>query len=134
MRQIKGKRKGLNIFNYLNGDRMETAHRLYNTRIIECLESPEGYSILLNTGGFNTKHTKNCMNDFLAKWDLKVIQRNFKWYVVGGDKYSVFSKEHKGFEFTNNESIHLKLIYGEEWGKFKVMNMDGAFKFWSQVK
>ena len=121
MRQIKGKRKGLNIFNYLKGDRMETAHRLYDTRIIECLESPEGYSILLNTGGFNTNHTKNC-------------QRNFKWYVVGGDKYSVFSKEHKGFEFTNNESIHLKLIYGEEWGKFKVMNMDGAFKFWSQVK
>ena len=72
---IKGKRKGLEIF---NSDGREL-HRLYNTIIVE----RDSDRVTLNTGGWETNHTKNCMNDFLSDFGIKVSQVKFKWYVTG---------------------------------------------------
>ena len=75
MRQIKGQRKGLSVWNV--GDK--EYHRLYNTIIVE----RDGDKVTLNTGGWKTNHTKNCMNDFLKLFGFGVVQKDFVWYIRG---------------------------------------------------
>lgn len=66
-------RKGLIAFNSGNGT---SFYRLYNTNILVINEK----YIQLNTDGFTTNHTKNCMNDNLPD-GYSVYQKDFKWYV-----------------------------------------------------
>lgn len=78
----KPNRKGLNfVYIPLTGVNMEIVHTnhvvLYDTKIIETCNN----SIRLNTNGFRTNHTKNCMNDFLTPLGIRVFQKNLKWYV-----------------------------------------------------
>ena len=68
-------RKGLSVWNV--GDK--EYHKLYDTVIVE----RDGDKVTLNTGGWKTNHTKNCMNDFLKRFGFKVSQVDFVWYVSG---------------------------------------------------
>ena len=68
-------RKGLSVWNV--GDK--EYHKLYDTVIVE----RDGDKVTLNTGGWKTNHTKNCMNDFLKRFGFKVYQQDFVWYVSG---------------------------------------------------
>lgn len=68
-------RKGLNVWNV--GDK--EYHKLYDTVIVE----RDGDKVTLNTGGWKTNHTKNCMNDFLKSFGFGVYQKDFVWYVRG---------------------------------------------------
>ena len=77
--QIKGQRKGLEIFSIGNKE----YRRLYDTVIVDFNHDSEGRTVTLNTGGWKTNHTKNCMNDFLRRFGFRVFQKNFKWYVRG---------------------------------------------------
>ena len=73
------KRKGLNVV-ILKGcefSGIETVAQLYDTLIYK---ESNGY-ITLNSGGWRTKHTKNCINDLLPD-GFKLYQRDFNWYVV----------------------------------------------------
>lgn len=71
-------RAGLNFKYFKNEDNGEdiTLVRLYGTIIVL---SEAGY-IRLNTDGHNTRHTKNCMNDFLPN-GYTIFQEDFEWYV-----------------------------------------------------
>jgi len=78
MKKIKGTRAGLQILDS-NGT---TIHKLYNTNIVKIEHTDTGYiNIVLNSGGYKTNHTKNCMNDVLNRFDIKVFQKNFKWFL-----------------------------------------------------
>ena len=79
-RQIKGKRKGLEIFNI--GDK--EYYKLYDTVIvIREIQADGSHRIRLNHNGWKTNHTKNCINDFLSRFGFKVFQKDFVWYVRG---------------------------------------------------
>ena len=79
-RQIKGQRKGLNIFSIGNKE----YYKLYDTVIVIAEHLDDGSTrIRLNNGGWKTNHTKNCMNDFLKRFGFKVYQQDFVWYVSG---------------------------------------------------
>jgi hypothetical protein len=65
-------RKGLNVINLPEG----TVAQLYNTRIYDGRDG----KIILNSGGWRTRHTKNCINDLLPK-DYYLYQEAFTWYV-----------------------------------------------------
>jgi len=74
-------RKGLNLVTtYLTDLNMEsvknTIAQLYDTVIYHRCEN----EVRLNTSGFKTNHTKNCMNDLLPS-GYRVFQKDFKWYV-----------------------------------------------------
>ena len=66
------KRSGLNVTNY----RGQTIAQLYNTVIF----IREGNNIKLNSGGWRTNHTKNCINDLLPA-RLHLYQKDFEWYL-----------------------------------------------------
>jgi hypothetical protein len=52
---------------------------LYNTMIVKvCLDDKH---IRLNSGGYKTPHTKNCMNKVLEPYGFKVVQKKKVWYV-----------------------------------------------------
>lgn len=71
------KRKGLEKVIYESEKYGEhIVYRLYDTNIMvqEC-----GY-IKLNTGGWYTRHTKNCINDNLPE-GYRVFQEKGEWYV-----------------------------------------------------
>ena len=68
-------RKGLSVWT----NEGKEYHRLYNTIIVE----RDGDKVTLNTGGWKTNHTKNCMNDFLKLFGFGVFQKDFVWYVRG---------------------------------------------------
>ena len=90
---IKEKRKGLEIFS--RGGKV--FHRLYNTIIVE----HDGDRVTLNTGGWETKHTKNCMNDFLSDFGIKVSQVKFKWYVTGSNNSLSFEDSKVSFSLSD---------------------------------
>lgn len=50
--------------------------RLYDTDIL----ITDGINVRFDTGGWKTKHTKNCMNDNLPV-GYRVVQKDFEWYV-----------------------------------------------------
>ena len=78
--QIKGKRKGLSVWNVGNKE----YYKLYDTVIVIAEHLEDGSTrIRLNNGGWKTNHTKNCMNDFLRRFGFGVFQKDFKWYVRG---------------------------------------------------
>lgn len=78
-RRIKGQRKGLSIFNI--GDK--EYYKLYDTVIVTKESHPWGDKITLDHGGWKTNHTKNCINDFLSRYDFKVFQKDFQWFILG---------------------------------------------------
>ena len=94
----KPTRKGLNFTSkHLTGLNMEsiptTTVVLYDTCIIDTCND----EIRLNTGGWKSNHTKNCMNDFMPQ-GYRVFQKNFEWFV----------ETPKGtLEFTDNMVISL---------------------------
>ena len=49
---------------------------LYNTTIMKFFRD----GVVLNSGGWKTNHTKNCMNDNLPE-GYKVFQKNFEWFI-----------------------------------------------------
>lgn len=67
--------KGLSIINH-KGDTIAT---LYDTNI--CSVDNATSRIELNSGGWYTRHTKKCMNLFLATYDYEVQQVKGSWYV-----------------------------------------------------
>ena len=71
------KRKGLNVVDLQGEYMVQKTAQLYDTIIF--LETDD--TIKLNSGGFRTNHTKNCINDLLPS-GFKVYQRDFTWYVV----------------------------------------------------
>lgn len=68
--------KGLSIVDVPN----LTVAKLYNTNIV--MIRHEDNCITLNHGGWKTKHTKKCINLVLARYGLKVVQKNFEWFII----------------------------------------------------
>lgn len=91
-------RKGLNAF-FEDG---QTKVVLYNTVILRL----DGKHITLNSGGWLTKHTKNCMNDWLNRAGYRVFQRKGQWFVsaIGADKNFEF-KDGMKIDYTKNEEV-----------------------------
>ena len=73
---MKKQRKGLKVVK-ANLETVKTIAQLYDTIIL----TDFGNSIKLNSGGFRTNHTKNCINDLLPN-GFKVYQRNFEWFLI----------------------------------------------------
>lgn len=67
-------RKGL--FTFLDSDG-STNFQLYNTVIVTT--RPDG--VRLNSGGFKTNHTKNCINDIINPLGIRLYQKNFEWFI-----------------------------------------------------
>lgn len=67
-------RKGLTSQYFENA--AMTVYRLYDTVILKNISS----SYVLNSGGWKTNHTKNCINDNLPE-GYKVFQKKGCWYV-----------------------------------------------------
>jgi len=65
--------KSCRVINYVNGDK---TIKLYATDILQF----KGDKIFLNSGGYNTVTTKRRINQFLP-CDIRVYQKNYKWYV-----------------------------------------------------
>jgi len=84
MGKIKGKRKGLVIWSGTINKKHTLTHTLYDTDIVTIGREGDYTNVILNSGGWRTNHTKNCMNDVLTIYNLKVIQKNFMWYLVDG--------------------------------------------------
>ena len=84
------KRSGLNVVNHEG----QTIAQLYNTIIF----IREGNNIQLNSGGWRTRHTKNCINDLLPA-RLHLYQKDFEWYLY--DKIN----DHT-INFEDNMSFH----------------------------
>ena len=92
---IMRRRKGLSVVNLKNG----LVAQLYDTVILACFN---GDSIMLNSGGFRTKHTMNCINDLLPR-GFSVFQRKSDWYVNTPSDVIAFT-----------DGIKLNLFTGEE--------------------
>ena len=107
--QIKGQRKGLEIFNIGNRE----YYKLYDTVIVISESTEEGYNIRLNHGGFKTNHTKNCMNDFLRRFGFKVYQKNFEWYVKGAEIPFSFDMECAFFKAIPNWNKEHGYVIGQ---------------------
>ena len=109
MGKIKGTRKGLHV----HSSNMKTIHTLYSTDIIK-MEHEGGYTnVILNAGGWRTNHTKNCMNDVLTAYDLKVIQKDFNWFLV--DEHNTIA-----WDFEDGMNLGIKYENGDmiivRWG------------------
>jgi len=59
----------------------KTKHVLYATKIVEFNRLGPSGSIQLNNGGWQTMHTKKCMNHALISTPWRVIQKKGQWYV-----------------------------------------------------
>jgi len=70
------KRKGLSVTTYTSKLGLHHVYKLYDTNILLFEEN----SVRLNSDGFKTNHTKNCMNDNLPD-GYRVYQSDFKWFV-----------------------------------------------------
>ena len=69
-------------FTLLNTSRFEV-YRLYET-IIATYDKETGV-IVMDNGGWQTNHTKKCLNLMLAPYGIKVVQKKNQWYVSFGD-------------------------------------------------
>jgi len=86
-------RKGLSSSIHDSDTGFTRVYKLYDTNIL----TYERGGIRLNTGGWKSNHTKNCMNDNLPV-NYRVFQKNFEWFV----------ETPKGtLEFTDNMVITL---------------------------
>ena len=124
-RQIKGKRKGLEIFNI--GDK--EYYKLYDTVIvIREIQADGSHRIRLNHNGFKTNHTKNCMNDFLRRFGFKVYQKDFVWYVKGRELPFEFETDMVYFNAVpNNGSFVIGRFIEDKWKPDTRKNWDEAF-------
>ena len=124
-RQIKGKRKGLEIFNI--GDK--EYYKLYDTVIvIREIQADGSHRIRLNHNGFKTNHTKNCMNDFLSRFGFKVYQKDFVWYVKGRELPFEFETDMVYFNAVpNNDSWVIGRFIEEKWKPYTRKNWDETF-------
>tara|TARA_R110002167_G_C12395281_1_gene626334 strand:- start:215 stop:589 length:375 start_codon:yes stop_codon:yes gene_type:complete len=106
MGKIKGKRAGLQVLNSVEGLKQTTTHKLYDTNIVTIENHVTEYTnVILNSGGWQTKHTKNCMNDVLDQFNLKVIQKDFSWFLVDNHNTIAWDFEDNmnlGISFDNN--------------------------------
>jgi hypothetical protein len=110
MGKIKGTRKGLQVLNSIDGDTQTITYKLYDTNIVTIEHQARAgntvyTSVILNSGKWRTNHTKNCMNDVLSRFDLKVIQKDFSWLLV--DNHNTIAWDFKdgmnlGISFDNN--------------------------------
>ena len=132
-RQIKGKRKGLEIFNI--GDK--EYYKLYDTVIvIREIQADGSHRIRLNHNGFKTNHTKNCMNDFLRRFGFKVYQKDFVWYVKGRELPFEFETDMVYFNAVpNNNSWVIGRFIEDKWKPYTRKNWDETFnhKEYSQI-
>ena len=71
------KKQRKNLASYVENN--ETKFILYNTMILKYMHNSN--SIMLNSGGYKTNHTKNCINDNLPD-SYRVFQKNHVWYVT----------------------------------------------------
>ena len=131
--QIKGKRKGLEIFNI--GDK--EYYKLYDTVIvISEIQADGSHRIRLNHNGFKTNHTKNCMNDFLRRFGFKVYQKDFVWYVKGRELPFEFETDMVYFNAVpNNNSWVIGRFIEDKWNPYTRKNWDETFnhKEYSQI-
>ena len=104
MRKIKGKRKGLEIWSVTINKKHTLTHTLYDTDIVTIGREGGYTNVILNSGGWRTNHTKNCMNDVLTIYNLKVIQKNFMWYLVD---------EHNTIAWDFEDGMNLGIKYNE---------------------
>ena len=132
-RQIKGQRKGLEIFNI--GDK--EYYKLYDTVIvIREIQADGSHRIRLNHNGFKTNHTKNCMNDFLRRFGFKVYQKDFVWYVKGRELSFEFETDMVYFNAVpNNDSWVIGRFIEDKWKPYTRKNWDETFnhKEYSQI-
>jgi len=108
MRKIKGTRKGLQVLKLDN----TLIHKLYDTDIVKIEYQTWGYTnVILNSGSWKTNHTKNCMNDVLDQFNLKVVQKNFNWFLVD-------SENTIAWDFENGMNLGISLDNTiVKWGK-----------------
>ena len=124
-RQIKGQRKGLNVFSIGNKE----YYKLYDTVIVIAEHLEDGSTrIRLNHNGFKTNHTKNCMNDFLRRFGFKVYQKDFVWYVRGRELPFEFETDMVYFNAVpNNGSFVIGRFIEEKWKPYTRKNWDETF-------
>ena len=126
-RQIKGQRKGLNVFSIGNKE----YYKLYDTVIVIAEHLDDGSTrIRLNNGGWKTNHTKNCMNDFLRSFGFGVFQKNFKWYVRGRELPFEFETDMVYFTaHPNNGSFVVGRFIEEPYKPYTPSNWNDAFVY-----
>ena len=89
---MKFKTKGLSVQTFDNKE----FFKLYDT-IIVTKDLTTG-DIMLDSGGWRTKHTKKCINMILSGHNMSVFQKQYEWYVSIGDKI---------VEFQDNMSVSI---------------------------
>ena len=125
--QIKGKRKGLSVWNVVNKE----YYKLYDTVIVIAEHLEDGSTrIRLNNGGWKTNHTKNCMNDFLRRFSCGVFQKDFKWYVRGRELAFEFETDMVYFTaHPNNGSFVVGRFIEEPYKPYTPSNWNDAFVY-----
>ena len=123
--QIKGQRKGLEVFNIGNKE----YYKLYDTVIvIREIQADGSHRIRLNHNGFKTNHTKNCMNDFLRRFGFKVYQKDFVWYVKGRELSFEFETDMVYFNAVpNNDSWVIGRFIEERFKPYTRKTWDETF-------
>ena len=126
-RQIKGQRKGLNIFSIGNKE----YYKLYDTVIVIAEHLEDGSTrIRLNHNGWKTNHTKNCMNDFLRRFGFGVFQKDFVWYVKGREVSFEFETDMVYFNAVpNNDSWVIGRFIEEPYKPYTPSNWEQAFNY-----
>ena len=124
-RQIKGQRKGLEVFNIGNKE----YYKLYDTVIVIAEHLEDGSTrIRLNHNGWKTNHTKNCMNDFLRRFGFKVYQKDFVWYVKGRELSFEFETDMVYFNAVpNNDSWVIGRFIEERFKPYTRKTWDETF-------
>ncbi len=69
-------RKGLSSFTTTEQNNIVINYKLYDTIIVKIINN----KMILNSGGWQTKHTKNCINDVLPFGHV-IFQKDFSWFV-----------------------------------------------------
>ena len=72
-------------------------------------------TIVLNSGGYETKTTKDRMNQTAIEYylDYMVYQKNYKWFVV---------YDKKCYPFQDNMQLIEKLGWSHHYDKYEVLN------------
>jgi hypothetical protein len=76
------KRVGNNTYEIYDEEGNRIAIRLHDTNIMTF----EGNEIILDSGGWQTRVTKDRMNDYLPSVGYHIEQKNYEWTLVHGDE------------------------------------------------